>query len=199
MPARAAATEPPVKLTFKPVTRSTRDDFIEVFAGRGGPKHCWCMLWRTNRDEIKDTKGPARKGQILSRVDAGTPIGLVGYAGGAPVAWVSVAPKPTFTGNLGGPDSVPEDKVWSLTCMYMRTALRGEGAGHQLIEAAIRYAEKRGAKVLEAYPVDPESPSYRHMGFIPAFEAAGFREVGTAGTRRHVLQLTLSAKRPGKR
>ncbi len=83
--------------------------------------------------------------------------------------------------------------------MYMRTALRGEGVGHQLIEAAVNYARKRGAKVLEAYPVDPDSPSYRHMGFIPAFEAAGFREVGTAGTRRHVLQLTLDARPRGKR
>jgi GNAT superfamily N-acetyltransferase len=144
-------------------------------------------------------QGPGAKAQILSRVDAGTPIGLVGYSDGVPVAWVSVAPKPSFAGNLGGPESVPADKVWSLTCMYMRRALRGRGAGHQLIDAAIRYAAKHGGKVLEAYPVEPDSPSYRHMGFIPAFEAAGFTEVGTAGTRRHVMRLTLTAGDGGNR
>lgn len=197
MPAKEeAAADKPVKLTFKPVTRSTRDDFIEVFAGRGGPKYCWCMLWRATSDELKNNTSAARQQQILGRIDRRVPVGLVGYADGEPVAWVSVAPKPTFPGNLGGPDSEPADKVWSLTCMYMRRAIRGQGLGHQLIDAAVRHAKKRGAKVLEAYPVAPDSPSYRHMGFVPAFEAAGFTSAGTAGTRRHVMQLTLT-RRPG--
>jgi len=46
-----------------------------------------------------------------------------------------------------------------------------------------------GARVVEAYPVAPDSPSYRFMGFVPAFEKAGFREVGRAGSRRHVMRL----------
>lgn len=50
----------------------------------------------------------------------------------------------------------------------------------------------RGASILEAYPVDPASPSYRFMGFIGAFAAAGFEEVEMAGSRRHVMRLTLS-------
>lgn len=191
MPAKAAADEP-VRLTFKPVTKATRDDFIEVFAGRGGPKYFWCMLWRSTKDELKDNTSTSRRKQILGRIDRRIPIGLVGYAGGEPVAWVSIAPRPTFAGNLGGPASEPADKVWSLTCMYMRRAIRGQGLGHQFIEAAVKHAKKRGAHVVEAYPVAPSSPSYRHIGFIPAFEAAGFTEVATAGTRRHVLQLTLT-------
>jgi GNAT superfamily N-acetyltransferase len=199
MPAKAKDEDnEPVKLTFKPVTGSTRDDFIEVFGGRGGPKYCWCMLWRSTTDELKDNTKASRRQQILGRIDRRVPIGLVGYADGEPVAWVSVAPKPTFAGNLGGPKSEPADKVWSLTCMYMRRAIRGQGLGHQLIEAAIRHASKRGAKVLEAYPVAPDSPSYRHMGFIPAFRTAGFTQVATAGTRRHVLQLTLTRTARGK-
>jgi hypothetical protein len=46
--------------------------------------------------------------------------------------------------------------------------------------------------ILEAYPVDPDSPSYRHMGFVPAFAAHGFEEIGMAGSRRHVMRLTLT-------
>ena len=189
------ADDKPVKLSFKPVTKATRADFIEVFAGRGGPKHCWCMLWRATKDELKDNNGPARKRQILGRIDRRVPVGLVGYADGEPVAWVSVAPKETFR-NLGGPDPQGEEKVFSLTCMYMRSALRGEGHGHTLIEAAIAYATRKGASVLEAYAVKPDSPSYRHMGFIPAFRAKGFHEIGTEGTRRHVMRLSL---RKGRR
>jgi hypothetical protein len=46
--------------------------------------------------------------------------------------------------------------------------------------------------VLEAYPVSPDSPSYRFMGFVPAFEARGFAPAGMAGTRRHVMRLALT-------
>jgi hypothetical protein len=44
---------------------------------------------------------------------------------------------------------------------------------------------------LEAYPVDPESPSYRFMGYVETFRAAGYREVGRAGSRRHVYRKLL--------
>lgn len=181
----------PGTLVFKPVTASTARDFEALFAGPGGPKPCWCMTWRATPDELKDNKGPARRQQILGRIEDGVPVGLLGYADGAPVAWVSVAPRETFR-NLGGPDAAPDAAVWSLTCMYVRRQLRGEGLGRQLIAAAIAHAGKHKADILEAYPVDPSSPSYRFMGFVPAFAGFGFIEVGKAGTRRHVMRLTLS-------
>lgn len=61
----------------------------------------------------------------------------------------------------------------------------------QFLGAAIAHAKSRGASIVEAYPVDPDSPSYRFMGFVPAFEQAGFEEVGRAGSRRHVMRLAL--------
>jgi hypothetical protein len=60
-----------------------------------------------------------------------------------------------------------------------------------LLDAAAAHARENGAKTLEAYPVDPDSPSYRFMGFVPTFAAMGFRETGMAGTRRHVMRLDL--------
>jgi GNAT superfamily N-acetyltransferase len=75
--------------------------------------------------------------------------------------------------------------------MYIRRALRGRGQAHAMIGAAVDYARERGATAVEAYPVDPDSPSYRHMGFVPAFEVAGFAEIGRAGSRRHIMRLTL--------
>jgi hypothetical protein len=45
--------------------------------------------------------------------------------------------------------------------------------------------------VIEAYPVDPDSPSYRFMGFVGVFAAAKFEEVGRAGRRRHVMRFTI--------
>lgn len=45
--------------------------------------------------------------------------------------------------------------------------------------------------MVEAYLVERDSPSYRFMGHVPAFEAAGFHRVGMAGTRRQVMRLDL--------
>ena len=56
-----------------------------------------------------------------------------------------------------------------------------------LIERAKEFAKKNGAKYVEAYPVDPESPSYRFMGFVKSFEKAGFKFVKKSGARRNVM------------
>jgi len=177
-------------LTFKPVTKATRADFEALFDGPGGPKYCWCMVWRATSDEGRGTSGEVRKRQMLSRIDKKVPVGLIGYAEGQPVAWVSIAPKQTYR-RLGGPEPEADKKVWSLARMYLRRQFRGRSLAHELIGAAIDQARKRGADVVEAYPVAPDAPSYRFMGFVPAFEEAGFEEIGMAGTRRHVMRLTL--------
>lgn len=178
-------------LTFKPVTKASKKDFIALFAGPGGPKYCWCMVWRATREERQHTSNGAKQHQILSRIDDGIPVGLLGYADGEPVAWVSIAPKETYL-RLGGPEPQEGEKIWSLACMYVRRKLRRGGLAHALIAAAVEHAGKQGATTIEAYPVDSDSPSYRFMGFVSAFERAGFEEIERAGTRRHVMRLTLS-------
>lgn len=177
------------KLTFKPVTAKTVGDFEDLFGARGGPNWCWCMAFRATSAELKDAKGPARKQQMLDRINGGVPVGLIGYSSGTPVAWVSVAPKETFQKGLGGIED--NGKVWSLTCLYINRDHRKQGLTAQLIAAAARHAKKHKAEILEAYPVDPDSPSYRHMGFVPAFKREGFTPAGREGARRHIMHLAL--------
>ena len=43
----------PEALTFKPATKATWPDFDALFSGPGGPKHCWCMVWRRTPEELK--------------------------------------------------------------------------------------------------------------------------------------------------
>lgn len=178
------------KLVFRPVTKRTKDDFVALFDRPGWQKQCWCMVWRATGEEGRGTGAAVRRRQMLGRIDAGTPIGLLGYDNGEPVAWVSIAPKETYS-RLGGPEPAEGEKVWSLACMFVRRDCRGRGLAHELIAAAVEQARKRGATAVEAYPVDPDSPSYRYMGFVPAFRRAGFAEIGMAGSRRHVMRLFL--------
>jgi GNAT superfamily N-acetyltransferase len=178
------------RLAFRPATRARWGDFEALFESKGAPGYCWCMSWRTTPEEAEHHSGAERKPMMKARIDAGMTVGLIGYLDGEPVAWVSIAPRETYR-TLGGPDAQNGETIWSLACMYIHRSLRGAGYGMALIEAARAYAKKRGGTVLEAYPVDPGSPSYRFMGFVPAFERMGFREVGKAGSRRHVMRLAL--------
>jgi GNAT superfamily N-acetyltransferase len=178
------------RLDFREVDRAGWPDLVALFESRGGPKSCWCMVWRARGAEARSTKSGQRRAALEGRVRAGVPIGLVGYLDGRPVAWCSIAPRATYR-PLGGPaeDEEKESGIWSLACMFITRRLRGEGLSAELIAAALAHARRKGAKIVEAYPVDPDSPSYRFMGFLPAFEAAGFQPAGRAGTRRHVMRL----------
>lgn len=181
-----------LNLTFREVDESSWGDFERLFESRGGPKSCWCMVWRAEGAESRQTKGAQRKVAMETRVHKGVPIGLLGYLDDQPVAWCSIAPRPTYR-RLGGPEIPGQDprSVWSLACFFARRELRGLGVSSQLIDAAVAHARAKGASVVEAYPVEPGSPSYRFMGQVSAFEAAGFQRVGAAGTRRHVMRLDL--------
>jgi GNAT superfamily N-acetyltransferase len=128
---------------------------------------------------------------MKSKVEAGVPIGILGYHDGAPVAWCSIAPRDTYR-DLGGLDeSGAPEKIWALACFFIKREYRGRGLSKKLLLAAIDHAARNDATIVEAYPVDPESPSYRFMGFVETFREAGFQEVGQAGQRRHVMRFPI--------
>ncbi len=175
-------------LSFREVSQATRGEFEAFFNAPGAPKYCWCMVWRRTAQEAKHHTGPDRHRQMMQRIAAGTPIGLIAYDGETAVGWVSVAPRETYR-NLGGPQAQPGEVVWSIACFFVPRKRRGQGLVHQLIAGAVAHAKQNGATVVEAYPVPPDAPSYRFMGRVPVFEKAGFTDHGMAGTRRHVMRL----------
>ncbi|MCW5874770.1 MAG: GNAT family N-acetyltransferase [Anaerolineales bacterium] len=153
------------------------------------------MAWRPMPGDRQQASNADRKQALQQIVSAGTPVGILAYDGETPLAWCSIAPRLSYI-PLGGEayEGVAEEKVWSLACFFVPRVRRGEGLGKQLLAAAIKTARSRGAKIVEAYPVDPDSPSYRFMGFVSNFEQAGFTETGRAGKRRHVMHLRLDGK-----
>jgi GNAT superfamily N-acetyltransferase len=197
-PRRASGRRPSAAedLVFHPVDRSRWKDLDRLFEAPGGPKYCWCMAWRATPAEIERTDGGSRKAALARRVREGIPIGILGYLAGEPVAWCSIAPRATYR-RLGGEALVggPSERVWSLVCFFVKRQLRRQGIAPRLVTAAVEEARRNGATIVEAFPVDRDSPSYRFMGFTGLFEAAGFGEVGRAGSRRHVVQLRVAAAR----
>jgi GNAT superfamily N-acetyltransferase len=179
-------------ITIKPVDRSTWADFQTLFQSRGGPSYCWCMAWRMTKEELNHNDPASRKKCIKRRVWSHTPIGLLAYDGHEAVAWCSIAPRETYQ-RLGGDESLED--VWSIVCFYIKREYRRKGLTAVLIENSKGYAKKHGAQYLEAYPVDIDSPSYRHMGFVKTFKKQGFHLVKGAGTRRYVMTCMLKNKR----
>ena len=178
---------------FRPVTTENWTDFETLFEGRGGPKTCWCMIWRNGPDG--KPPGPDRsdrKAAMAALVQRGTSIVILAYLAGVPVAWCSIAPRVSYsTGLAQARPGDTEQNLWSLVCFFMASPYRKTGLFAALLAEAEAEARRRGAAVLEAYPVAPGSPSYRFSGFVPNFAAAGFVHVGQEGTRRNIMRKSL--------
>ena len=116
------------------------------------------------------------------------PVGILGYRNDVPVAWCSIAQRESYR-PFGGDETL--DRVWSLACFFVHRQFRNKGVSMQLLQAAIADARSQGARYVEAYPVEPDSTTYRIMGLVPAFEEAGFRYARPAGARRKVMILPL--------
>jgi GNAT superfamily N-acetyltransferase len=186
-----SAEPAPPKLTFKPVTKATWKDFEALFESRGAPSYCWCMPFRELDVKSRSASSNAdRKRGMKAFVGKRTPVGLVGYLKGEPIAWCSVGPRDSFMPKLTDDYDAEagEPDVWSITCFFVLREHRGQALTQQLLDAALAYAKKRGAKVVEGYPVAPSSPSYRFMGFLPLFRGRKFKAAGKAGSRRHVMR-----------
>lgn len=168
------------------------DDFERLFEAKGGPNYCWCMAWRPVPAGAGRSDRARRKASMALSIRKGTPVGLLGYLDGEPVAWCSVAPRATYRGLVS--DGSADEGTWSIACFFVARKYRGTGIARRMLAAAVGHARRRGARVVEGYPVEEDSPSYRFMGFVPMFTEAGFRETGREGKRRHVVRRSL---RPG--
>ena len=177
---------------FHPVDSDRWSDLERLFESKGGPHYCWCMAWRKNELKQSHPGKAGKKASMKRRVDDALPIGLLAYAENEPVAWCSIGPRESFR-SLGGDKAL--SNVWSLVCFFVTRRFRKQGMTSRLIGAAVDFARQNGADHLEAYPVDPESPSYRFMGINPVFEKAGFVHTGKAGSRRNVMRLDLRQSR----
>jgi GNAT superfamily N-acetyltransferase len=173
-----------------PVTPDRWADLLDVFGPKGGDANCWCMWWRVPRREFQAERNRARLEQLVA--DEREP-GLLAYSGDRPVGWVSVAPLPEFSRVFRsptvkpGPDD-PVDQIWSINCFVIRRDSRRSGVASDLLDAAVTYATKHGAQLVEGYPVDtgggPMPAAELFTGTLQMFRQAGFRPVkGRTGRR----------------
>jgi GNAT superfamily N-acetyltransferase len=185
-----------------PLTPERWSDFESLFGAKGACGGCWCMFPRLKRSEYEKRKGDGNRRAMKKLVDSGRVVGLLGYVGSEPVAWCSIEPRERI-GSLSRSRilaPVDAEPVWSIVCLFLSKSHRGRGLSARMIEAAVRYAKSQGARIVEAYPVEPrEKPMpavFAYPGIASAYLAAGFREVARRSETRPIMRRSSSSTPP---
>ena len=189
-----------MKLTVRPLTPERWPDLEALFNAKGCSvaRGCWCMFYRRSgaRGQLPKgtTESQANRAELKALVDSGEPPGLIGYHGKVPVGWVSIGPRDDYAKLRRSPLMKPVDDlpVWSIICFVVPSQYRRQGVARSLLDGAIAYAKKRGATLLEAYPVDkPDRSSDDAMWFgaKSMYDAAGFKEVARRKTNRPIVRI----------
>jgi GNAT superfamily N-acetyltransferase len=183
-------------LDVRPLTAGRWPDFVDLFerpGPRGGHRNtpacgCWCMFWR----ERKLDHGTPKKRAMGAIVRGGGVPGLLAYADGEAVGWVSVSPREEYEALLRSPQYRPQDEdegVWSIVCFVVDKPGQGSGIAGELLDAAVAHARKQGAAAVEAYPHGTKRDDY--MGRLGLFRARGFRTTRRTSSRA-IVRLALS-------
>ncbi len=182
-------------LEIHPVTPERWPDMQQLFSTHRVSGGCWCMWWRIPRSEFN--KGGASNRQAMENlIHSGVIPGLLAYLDGVPAGWISIGPRDEY-GALERSTKFKrlDDKpVWSIVCFFIGKPYRGRGLMEPLIRAAVTYAREHGARVIEAYPVDPPgrvSADSLFTGLAKVFAEIGFVEMTRPSPTRPILRFVL--------
>jgi ribosomal protein S18 acetylase RimI-like enzyme len=155
-----------------------------MFYRRTGSQDSW---------PVGGSRSKTNRAALKRLVGSDQPPGLIGYRGKVPVGWISLGPRETFARLQRSPVMKPVDDkpVWSIVCFVVPSEYRGQGVAHALLRAAMDYARRQGATLVEAYPVDkPGRSSDESMWFgsKSMYDRAGFEEVARRKPARPVVR-----------
>jgi GNAT superfamily N-acetyltransferase len=172
-----------------PVTAERLADLERFSTEHGTFRYCSCMRWRLSSTEFRKSSKQDRVAALAGLVDQGVPIGVLAYAGPAPVGWCSIAPRTTYRAleRYRGLPRLDDAPVWSVVCFFVDRHHRSRGLAVSMLRGAVRYAREEGAEVVEGYPVS-KGALYNYMGTPEVFREAGFDDVTPAGQARTVMR-----------
>jgi GNAT superfamily N-acetyltransferase len=178
-------------LEIRPLTPAHVTDVRAVLSSTFGSQ-CWDLFFRFT-DEQKRAAGIsgkmtpehlARRKQMLAKLarrKRGS-AGLVAYADGEPVGYISLGPRSDYPGveRSRGTPAVDDVPVWVIPCITVRKGHRGKGIAIAMIRAALAYATEKGAPALEGYARKDGKRVHdgsAHMGTESMFQRAGFKRI----------------------
>lgn len=195
------ATVADMTIEILPAT-SDRSDDAEVALDSGDGPGCQCQWWLLTNAEFEKNSREQLTERFRTEMQGDRPPGLIAYVDGEPAGWVRVGPRTDHARLLRTRDvttataePLDADDVWAVSCFVIRTAHRGQGLMKKLLDAAVTTARDAGARVVEAYPLDPavskRSANQLYRGTVSVFEDAGFDVVDRPKPDRALVSLTL--------
>jgi len=193
-----------VNITIEPATADRFDDAQHALGGGGDGHGCQCQWWMITNAEWQKTSQEEREQLLRDEIDAGPPPAFIAYVDGEAAGWVRVGPRTRQvrlgrTRNFTSASQEPwdDESVWAVSCFVVRREHRNQGLNAKLLDAAIDYARTSGARVIEAYPLDPDAgkkiPSNDLFhGVLSTFQEAGFREVSRPKPHLAIVSLDLA-------
>ncbi|AHC24885.1 MULTISPECIES: GNAT family N-acetyltransferase [Mycobacteriaceae] len=163
-------------------------DATHALTGGGEGGSCRCQWWMLTSTQWRGTTAVDREQLLHDEIEQGPPPALIAYVDDEPAGWVRVGPRVGQSrivrtrayAALSG-EAMDDPSVWSISCFVVRREYRGMGLAAQLLDAAVAHAREHGARVIEAYPMDPAAKKlYANnlfTGTLSMFVDAGFSEV----------------------
>jgi GNAT superfamily N-acetyltransferase len=190
------------RIDVKPVTPRRWDDVADLFT-RKGPRGgspqtdgCWCQFWRLRGKDWRSGHGAGHRRKLEEEIRGRKASALLAYVDGEPVGWCRLGPRESFDRLEHSPRlrRVDDEDVWSVVCFYVHPSAKRSGVATALLDAAIDYAARKGARILEGYAVREGHMNIdAYTGYMPMFLAAGFERVRPAG-RRTIVRRRLSPR-----
>jgi GNAT superfamily N-acetyltransferase len=151
------------------------------------------MTWRLSRAEFKANEGEGNRAAMRALVDRGQQPGVLLYRDGRAVAWCAVAPREEYVRLAASKVWAPvdEEKVWSVSFLFVDKKARGKGLSVEVLKAAVEFARSRGATIVEGYPQELKErlpAAFVWMGVMPTFERAGFHEVARRSAKKPIMR-----------
>jgi GNAT superfamily N-acetyltransferase len=182
------------KIEFSPVDKSKWNDLEKLFGTRGACGGCWCMTWRLSPKEFKENSGEGNKKLLKNLVYQNHKPGILAYVDNEPAGWCAVAPREIYIRleNSKVLSRIDGEKVWSISCLFIAKKFRQQGLSTELIKNALKFCKQQGAKIVEAYPVEPYADNipaaFAWTGIPSSFIGAGFKEVARRSRTRPIMR-----------
>jgi GNAT superfamily N-acetyltransferase len=192
-------------ITIEPATADRFDDAQHALTGGGDGRSCQCQWWTITNAEFQRTPIEQRQAMLHDEMQVAPPPALIAYVDGEAAGWVRVGPRTRQirlgrTRNFTAHSEEPwdDDAVWAVSCFVVRKEFRRQGLNARLLEAAVDFARAGGARVIEAYPMDPDAGKKipvndLYHGVLSTFEQAGFREIARPKPYLAIVALDLAA------
>lgn len=183
------------QLIFEPLTKSNWDKFVRLFGERGACGNCWCMYYRLSLTDFREGKADERNKKAMKEIVwDNKPAGILGLYEGQAIAWCAFAPRENFIRleKSRVHKRIDNKMVWSIPCIFIDKNVRRNCVSVQLLKGIIKYAEKNGIEVIEAYPTIPTQEklpdSFAWTGLYKSFERAGFEIVDRTSKNRPMVR-----------